>query len=284
MHNFFNKFKSFFSKEEECGSVVQMSLEDGISIEKFYEYYLKNIVVYRCINMIAKGVSNIKVINEPKNWKSFIYEAIIYYLITGNIFIDGNMQLLDPKYIKIIDNQYEYKDIKYKNLLHIKFFNPLNNIFGLSPLYTAQQAINIYNTLDEFIYSMTKNGGKSSGIFIIPDGVNIPTEQKRTIQNLISALYDSKNNKAMISYIDMKWIPFGTHPKDINLEWLYDKSVGEIAGVFGLSKNSIGYGDPTYSNLSVSLEDRYNEVFCSYLLHLIEHINHYFSYHISLAS
>lgn len=120
----FNKFKNIFKKklQEKVSKVNTLMITPfgsaGVSTEHNYEEfaketYLKNIISYRCIDIIAKSISSvdwkifteqgdekIEIDNHPMNpiliranpftsFSAFLYSAISYLLISGNSFIEG---------------------------------------------------------------------------------------------------------------------------------------------------------------------------------------------------
>ena len=178
------------------------------------EAYLKNIVAYRCIDMIAKSVSTcpwylmidgtdgpiqndnddfnllLKRPNPFQSWQSFVYNVISYLLLSGNSFISrvglssgtnkGKVRELychRPTQISIKKNdatnkitsyvyqqsasiikQYDIDPITYQcDMLQIKSFNPLDDIWGLAAVEPAAREIDTNNAATDWNKGLLEN-------------------------------------------------------------------------------------------------------------------------------
>ena len=183
------------------------------------EGYSKNVIVFRCINMITVAAASVPfvlykkvngsdvrvtehplldLLNMPNNLFSkteFMEVLYSYRLISGNVYvlsvknssqnIPSELYALRPDRVNIIEGDgyhnkgYRYKCGKivqdfpvdpitgYSDMLHIKNFNPINDLYGLSPVEAASYSIDQHNQAGQWIQSLLQNGAKPSGALIV---------------------------------------------------------------------------------------------------------------------
>ena len=139
-------------------------------------------------------------------------------------------------------------------LLHLKFFHPLHDWEGLSPLQAAQSAIAQHNAVSEHNLSLLENGGRPSGALLVKQGegaLPLTTEQRETLREDLRAAYEGTSNAGRITLLegDMEWKEMGLSPKD--MDFLSGKylSAREIAQAFGVPPMLVGVpGDATFAN------------------------------------
>ena len=184
----FEKIKNKFKKKTttviyETGSAPASYPE--WDYEKFAkETYLKNVISFRCIDLIAKSAGSVKwklmremddgeleeVVGHPVNkllkrvnpessWSTFIYEAVAYLPLSGNTFLQKigpetgpnkglpfELYVLRPDKMKINLDPKTGRKISYE-------YNPNNNpqIFEIDPITGESQIkqIKFFNPLDE---------------------------------------------------------------------------------------------------------------------------------------
>lgn len=242
------------------------------------EGFQKNVFVFRAINLIAKGIASIPLyainpdgnkdeqisdlINNPNDSisKAAFIEAIVsYLLISGNAFIrfDGKNQLqsLRPDRVQIVPNKehtaveyyvYHIDNTKYslgKNeILHLKFFNPLNDWYGISPLQIVSQSIDQYNEMAKHNLSILQNGGRPSGCLILKNGEELSEEQLQQLRTNICKAYSGPNHAGKILLLQggIEWKEMGLSPKDLDFEAGRKLSIIEISQAFGIPPVLLG--------------------------------------------
>jgi len=154
--------------------------------------------------MEDKGISReikehpvLKLLSRPNPCRSgveFIEALISYKLINGNTYIlkigglnehPQELHLLRPDRVSIIAGKggipagYQYKigddEIIYpvdpisgkSAVLHIKYFHPLNDWYGLSPIEAAANSIDQNNNAGTWNQSLLQNGAKPSGALVV---------------------------------------------------------------------------------------------------------------------
>lgn len=212
---------------------------------------------------------------------TFREEFVSHLLMFGNVYIlktshasacPLELNLLRPEHIKIIKSEkyisiaYEYTigGKKYNfpidpltgksDVLHIKFFNSLDPLYGMSPLMVAASAIDQHNAVGAHNLSLLKNGGRPSGAFIIkpdPHGIGLTDEQRSSLTNDIKSIYEGPSNAGRVLFLegDFEWKEMGTTLKDLDFLSGKNLSAREIAQAFGVPPMLVGVpGDATFSN------------------------------------
>lgn len=263
--------------------------------------YMNNVIVYRCVQLIARGMASIPWIlyqddheiekhsllslfrqpNIKQADAAFREELIVHLLLSGNAYIlktyDEKMQILElnilsSDQIKIIPGKsvlplaYEYiiGDQKHifdvhpitgeSRILHMKFFNPHDMLYGLSPLHAAQKSIEQYHAVSEHNLSLLRQGGRPSGAFIVkpdPRGIGLSEEQRKALTEDVRNVYEGANNAGKILFLegDFDWKEMGSSLKDLDFLEGKNLSALEIAQVFGVPPMLVGIpGDSTFSN------------------------------------
>jgi HK97 family phage portal protein len=305
--SFSQKIKSIFHTSVKqrpfyATSISSSALLNGhSSLTAACDHYAHNVIVYRCIQLISRGVGSIpwllyKGKNEVENHPllsllcipnikqadaTFREELISHLLMFGNVYILKTHQPLDyplelnllhPEHMKIVKSDvfmpkaYEYSanGKKYSfpidlltgksDVLHIKFFNPLDPLYGMAPLMAATSAINQHNAVGEHNLSLLKNGGRPSGAFIIkPDlhGIGLTDEQRSSLASDIKSIYEGASNAGRVLFLegDFEWKEMGTTLKDLDFLSGKNLSAREIAQAFGVPPMLVGVpGDATFSN------------------------------------
>ncbi len=264
-----------------------------------HEGYKKNVIAYRAINLIAKGMGSVQVNvydneskllnvsehplanllkrpNKDQPWSEFIENIGNYLLMSGNAYVFLNygeegdhpsaMHLLRPDRVKIKINQvtgereYEYGQniineyygvYDKKQVLHFKFFNPLDDIYGLSPIEAAAGAIDQHNAVSAHNLALLQNGGRPSGCLIFKNKDYMTQEQKQSLRENIKKSYEGAVNagRTMVLEGDFEWKEMGLSPKDLDFVTGKIISSREIAQAFGVPPMLVGIsGDTTFSN------------------------------------
>lgn len=170
------------------------------------EGYEKNVIVYRCVSMIARGISTVpwvlyekdtELINHPlyallrnpspvESGASFLESLVTSFLLSGNGYVHVHVdvqglpvgvEVLRPDRVRVITDQdhvvaYDYTvegvttRLSVENILHLKSVHPLNDWYGLIPIEVAAMAIDQHNAVSTHNLALLQNGGRPSGVFI----------------------------------------------------------------------------------------------------------------------
>lgn len=260
------------------------------------EGYKKNIIVFRCVNLIAKSIASVNFIlsknsntiekhplktllscpSQNTSWHSFIESAASHLLLAGNSYIRTvysepenpktlcELQILKPEnvsintfsngYIKEYIYNFNKKPLKIapEELIHLKSFNPFDDIFGLSPLAAAIKSIDQHNAISNHNISILQNGGRPSGCLMVKNyKMPLSREQRDYLQNQLESAYSGTKNSGKIMLLegDFEWKEMGLSPKDMDFVAAKKLSAREIAQAFSVPPVLVGIEeDATFSN------------------------------------
>ncbi|MDR2417102.1 MAG: phage portal protein [Holosporales bacterium] len=137
-------------------------------------------------------------------------------------------------------------------LLHLKFFNPLDDWYGMSPLEAAARSIDQHNAVSGHNLALLQNGGRPSGCLIVKSPHGGLTEEQRTVlRTQVRENYEGKANAGKILVLegDFEWKEMGLSLKDMDFISGKKLSAREIAQAFGVPPMFVGVpGDATFSN------------------------------------
>lgn len=245
-----------------------------------HEGYLKNVIVYRSVSLIAKSVASVRfeagkadpLLRRPNSYQSgaaFIESLMGFLLLSGNAYIEvvedeegvSDLYVLRPDRMKIIPGPngtvraYEYQvagqTYQFKAdavtgegaIIHLKTFHPLNDWYGMSPIEAAALAIDQHNSVAGHNLSLLQNGGRPTGAFILKNGENyLSAEQRESLKKDLKAFYEGPENAGRVLMMegDFEWKEMSLTPKD--LDFLSGKNVSarEIAAAFGVPPMLVG--------------------------------------------
>lgn len=247
--------------------------------------------------------------NPRQNFKEFIRYIVAYKLIAGNCYVqsiatDGRMRkvlelnTLRPDRVTIVPNTfalpYEYiytingKSIVYPvdpvtflaDVLHIKYFHPLNDLYGLSPIQVAMMNIDQHNSANEWNQKLLLNHAKPSGIYNLKNQGNLSTEQREQIMQKLDERIKGKENAGnpVIAGMDVEYIQTSLTPAE--MDWVNSKNVTsrDICLAFKYPAFMLGMAEgSTFNNLSEARISFYEET----VLPLAESIYSELAYYLS---
>jgi len=216
--------------------------------------------------------------NQTMSFVNFLSIATHYYLISGNVYIftirnkNGTpveLHILRPDRVKIsYDNErdlfyYEYtvdgsiikiivdKKKPNQDILHIKTFNPLNDLYGCSSIEAAKYSIEQHNQANEWNTSMLRNAGRPSGALVHSSG-NISDEQYIRLKEQINEYYTGASNAGRPILLEggLDWREMSLSPKDMDYIECKNSAARDIALAIGVPPQLLGIpGDNHYANL-----------------------------------
>lgn len=251
------------------------------------EGFLRNVIAFRAINLVSRGIASIPMswrrasdqadlsarfnrLNQQQSRGAFFEHLVNFLLLSGNAFVhfnasSGEFTCLRTDRVQIVPNaaktgvdHYIYRvdsaqyRIEKEDLLHIKFFNPLNDWYGLSPLQVASRAIDQHNAMSKHNLSILQNGGRPSGCLLMKSSLmNLTNQQREQLREDIRKAYGGTFNagKIMVLEGDFEWREMGLSPKDLDFSEGKDLTTREIAQAFGVPPVLVGLrGDSGFSN------------------------------------
>jgi len=249
--------------------------------------YLRNAVAYRCVRMIAEGAASIrfdcaddalaKLIARPNpdTSASAFFERLYAELqLTGNAYAErvsfaeedlpralfalrpGRMHAkTDPQGWV---NGWEYRTggstraIAAEDVLHIKLFNPEDDIYGLSPLAAARTALDLHNGGADWAKALLDNSARPSGALIYgKDGARMSDEQFDRLKAELESAHTGRANAGRPLLLEggLDWKPMSLSPAEMDFLEARSVAAREIALAFGVPPMLLGIpGDNTYAN------------------------------------
>ena len=200
-----------------------------------------------------------------------------YSELTGNaywlldMFVNGKpteIYPLNPQRVKIVPHpkdlisHYTYnvggakKEIKLdKNMvIHFKYFNPMSDYYGLSPISAGKLAIDTQSYGDQYNRNFFLNSAEPKGALISEE--NLSDDQKKRIAAGWRAMHQGVQNahKTVIFEKGLKWEAIGLSQRDMDFINSKKMTREDILGVFGVPPAMVGVFE--YANYANSKEQR----------------------------
>lgn len=250
--------------------------------------YKTNVVVYRCVHLIAQAISHIpfnvctkndmsnlvtKLLNRPNSEQSgfaFFNALISQKLLFGNVYVVAYinrhiraLHLLHPESVEVVvddeniigylhnkKHMYHNRDSK-SSVLHIKNYDPSDQIYGMSPLESAKLSIEQHTKSTQWNNSLLKNGARPTGAILIKNDY-LSDEQFVKLKAQLDEVYSGPQNtgKPLLLEGGLEWVEMGISPRDMDFLESKNNAAREIALAFGVPPQLLGIkGDNTYNNM-----------------------------------
>lgn len=145
-------------------------------------------------------------------------------------------------------------------VMHSKYWHPLNDFYGLSPLSAASRNVDAFNSAIAWNVSLTQQSSRPSGTFTTDAAMT--TTQAEEWTNLIRQKFSGPGNagRPMVLGGGFTWEQMGMSPLDMDwlkgLEW----NTLKICAVYGIPPELIGDSSGrTYSNFQEARKAVYME-------------------------
>jgi HK97 family phage portal protein len=253
-----------------------------------------NPIGYRSVRMIAEASASIPLLayvngvevsehaalkllaapNPGQPGREFLEMVAGYLLVAGNSYIekvaiDGSVRelyALRPDRMKAVASAngwpetYEYsvngQSVRFPRdrILHLKLFNPLNDLYGLPPLQAAGRSIDTHNAAAAWNKAMLDNSARPSGalVYAAGDG-HLTTDQFERLKTELENSYQGAANagRPMVLEGGLDWKQMGYSPADMQFIDAKNAAAREVALAFGVPPMLLGIpGDNTYSNFA----------------------------------
>ncbi|PCI04332.1 MAG: phage portal protein [Hyphomicrobiales bacterium] len=215
--------------------------------------------------------------NMRQSGSAFIEKIYGHLLVFGNAYLhvamlDGTpreLHALAPDCVKVIAGTdgypaaYEYQAGRTKQrfnvedderpILHLALANPVDEIFGHSPLAAAHMALDIHNAASTWNKSLLDNSARPSGALIYSSGAgdNLTDEQFTRLKQELEEGYGGaiRAGRPMVLEGGLDWKAMGYSPRDMDFMQAKNGASRDIALAFGIPPMLLGIpGDNTYSN------------------------------------
>jgi HK97 family phage portal protein len=138
-------------------------------------------------------------------------------------------------------------------ILHLTFFNPLDDYYGLSPLEAAAIAVDTHNAAAKWNKALLDNAARPSGALVYAgaDGLVLADQQFQRLKRELTEQYQGAANAGRPLLLEggLDWKPMSLTPKDMDFMEAKHSAAREIALAFGVPPMLLAIpGDNTYSN------------------------------------
>lgn len=214
--------------------------------------------------------------NPNQSYGEYVEQVVGYLLISGNSYEEGvtatgntvrELYALRPDRMKVIagadgvPSGYEYAvggrrirwdiDGDFSPVLHRKFFNPIDDFYGLSPVEPAAFSIDVHNASGAYLKALLDNSARPSGALVSASDMPLGDDQFARLKAQLEEQHQGARNagRPMLLEGGLDWKPMGFSPTDIGMLDVKNAAARDICLAFGVPPMLIGIpGDNTYSN------------------------------------
>lgn len=219
--------------------------------------------------------------NPVQSRKEWLEASVGFYCISGNLYwekTDVSLGVAPEFYAKRSDrmtikigpdgfpSEFVYKirnqTVTYDRpglIRHIKTFNPLDDVYGMSPIEAAAYSIDQHNESNKWLQALLQNGASPSGALVCDE---IGDEQFNRLKAEIDEKYSGSANAGRPLLLEggMKWQQMGLSPQNMSILESKFSSARDIALAFEVPPLLLNIpGDSTYSNYKEARQAFYEE-------------------------
>ena len=138
-------------------------------------------------------------------------------------------------------------------ILHLTFFHPVDDYYGLAPLEAAACALDTHNAAAKWNKALLDNAARPSGALVFdgPDGMVLSDQQYERLRRELDRQFQGTGNagRPMVLEGGLDWKAMSLSPKDMDFMEAKHAAAREIALAFGVPPMLLAIpGDNTYSN------------------------------------
>ncbi len=216
--------------------------------------------------------------NARQDGASFFEALYAHMLLAGNAYVeavalDGEVRelyALRPDRMKVVPGSdgwaeaYDYsvggRSVRFDQaatavppILHLTFFHPLDDHYGLAPIEAAAVAVDTHNASSTWNKALLDNAARPSGALVYsgPEGAVLSDSQFDRLKRELTDTYQGAVNAGRPLLLEggLDWKAMSLTPKDMDFLEARNASAREIALAFGVPPMLLGIpGDNTYAN------------------------------------
>ena len=136
-------------------------------------------------------------------------------------------------------------------ILHMKVFNPGDDLYGVSPMEAAAFAIDTHTAGGAWNKALLDNAARPSGALVYAGQERLTEEQFERLKAELAENHQGPRSAGRPLLLEggLDWKPFGLSPADMDFVEAKHVAAREIALAFGVPPMLLGVpGDNTYSN------------------------------------
>ncbi|MGB3867253.1 MAG: phage portal protein, partial [Xanthobacteraceae bacterium] len=216
--------------------------------------------------------------NPRQDGAAFLEAVVAHLLLAGNAYVEGvalddevrELYALRPDRIKAVPGAdgwaeaYDYsaggRSVRFDQfaakvppILHLTFFHPLDDHYGLAPLEAAAVAVDTHNAAARWNKALLDNAARPSGALVYagPEGAVLSDAQFDRLKRELTDTYQGAANAGRPLLLEggLDWKAMSLSPKDMDFLEAKHTAAREIALAFGVPPMLLGIpGDNTYAN------------------------------------
>jgi HK97 family phage portal protein len=216
--------------------------------------------------------------NPRQEGASFFEALYAYLLLAGNAYVEAvavdgvvrELYVLRPDRMRVVPGNdgwaaaYEYtvagSTVRFDQgvppvppILHLTFFHPLDDHYGLAPLEAAAVAVDTHNAAARWNKALLDNAARPCGALVYSgeEGAVLSDSQFERLKRELEDTYQGAVNAGRPLLLEggLDWKAMSLSPKDMDFMEAKHTAAREIALAFGVPPMLLGIpGDNTYSN------------------------------------
>jgi HK97 family phage portal protein len=216
--------------------------------------------------------------NARQDGASFLEAVYAHMLLAGNAYVEAVMldgevrelHALRPDRMRVVPGAdgwpeaYEYavagRSVRFDQLamplppiLHLTFFHPLDDHYGLAPIEAAAVAVDTHNAAAKWNKALLDNAARPSGALVYagPEGAVLSDQQFERLKRELTDTYQGAANAGRPLLLEggLDWKAMSLTPKDMDFLEAKHAAAREIALAFGVPPMLLGIpGDNTFAN------------------------------------
>ncbi len=252
--------------------------------------YLENPVAQRAVRLVAEGIGGapllpsdpklLELVSATSAGQSLLETLASQLLLHGNAYVQVlkdargkpvELYALRPERVSVVAGAdgwpaaYAYKvgettltipaldEDASPNLVHLKYFHPGDDHYGLGCLAAADQAVASHNAAAAWNRTLLENAARPSGALVYDPGDSggLSADQFDRLKAELASAYSGAFNAGRPLLLEggLKWQPLSLSPADMDFAELKAAAARDIALAFGVPPMLLGLpGDNTYAN------------------------------------
>ncbi len=216
--------------------------------------------------------------NPRQDGAGFFETLYAHLMLAGNAYVEAvtldndlrELYALRPDRMRVVPGfegwaeAYEYhvggKAVRFDQsgegvppILHLTFFHPLDDHYGLAPIEAAAVAVDTHNAAARWNKALLDNAARPSGALVYagPEGSVLSDAQFERLKRELTDTYQGAINAGRPLLLEggLDWKAMSLSPKDMDFMEAKHNAAREIALAFGVPPMLLGIpGDNTYAN------------------------------------
>ncbi|MEL7544490.1 MAG: phage portal protein, partial [Pseudomonadota bacterium] len=200
--------------------------------------------------------------NQLQCGATFLEALVGYLLVSGNAFVEAirtgddvrELYLMRPDRVRVVsgadgwvtayDHTVDGRTVRhvaeaddgFRGVHHVRFFHPLDEHYGLSPIEAAAMAVDIHNKASAWNKALLDNAARPSGalVYAANDG-NMTADQYERLRDQLEASFQGARNAGRPLLLEggLDWKAMGFSPKDMDFIEAKNVAAREIALALG---------------------------------------------------